>query len=300
MKQWQTRLILTHQNGTINCENLKIRRGIFQGDSLSPLLFCISLIPLSLEVNNSGCGYKIGENKFSHLFYMDDFKLYGKDDNEIEGLLKIVKGFSDHIGMEFGLDKCAKATFKRGKLQETDNINLDEKTMIKDLEQEGVYKYLGVNEGDGIQHASMKEKLRKEVIRRIRAILRTELNSKNRITAMNTLAVLVITYSFNIINWNLTEIQKLNGKVRKLLTVHKMHHPKADVERLYLPRSNGGRGMTQFELSYKTATIGLYGYLDLSQDWMMQRVFQHELYSVIKEERKFANELDLEIELREE
>ena len=142
---------------------MKTKLRIFQGDSLSPLLFCISLIPLTLELKNSGYGYKIGEDKFSHLFYMDDLKLYGKDDNEIEGLLKIVKGFSDDIGMEFGLDKCAKVTFKRGKLTKKDNIVLDEGTVIKDLEQEGVYKYLGVNEGDGIQHASMKEKLRKRL-----------------------------------------------------------------------------------------------------------------------------------------
>ena len=80
-----------------------------------------------------------------------------------------------------------------------------------------------------------------------------------------------------------------------------MHHPKADVERLYLPRSKGGRGMTQLELTYKTSTIGLFRYLDLSQDWMMQRVFQHEsrkkLHSVVKEGRKFANELDLDLEI---
>ena len=30
---------------------------------------------------------------------------------------------------------------------------------------------------------------------------------------------------------------------RKLLTVYKMHHPKADVDRLYLPREVGGRGL---------------------------------------------------------
>ena len=301
MKQWQTQPLLIHQNGTIICENLKIRRGIFQGDSLSPLLFCISLIPLSLELNNSRYGYKIGEDKFSHLFYMDDLKLYGKDDNEIEGLLKIVKGFSDDIGMEFGLDKCATATFRRGRLTKKENITLDDLTVIKDLEQEEVYKYLGVNEGDGIQHASMKDKLKKEVIRRVRSILKTELNAKNRITAINTLAVPVIAYSFNIINWNLNEIKKIDTKIRKLLTMYNMHHPKADVERLYLPRSNGGRGMTQLELTYKTSTIGLYRYLDLSQDWMMQKVFQHEsqkkLHSVVKEGRKFANELGMDLEV---
>ena len=38
--------------------------------------------------------------------------------------------------MEFGLDKCAKATFKRGRLADSSNIELDVNTVIQDLEQE--------------------------------------------------------------------------------------------------------------------------------------------------------------------
>ena len=44
--------------------------------------------------------------------YVDDLKLYAKNDKELEGLLSRVKQFSDDIGMKFGLDKCAKTTFK--------------------------------------------------------------------------------------------------------------------------------------------------------------------------------------------
>ena len=46
---------------------------------------------------------------------MDDLKLYACNDYELEGLSKAVKAFTDDIGMEFSLDKCAKATFKCGK-----------------------------------------------------------------------------------------------------------------------------------------------------------------------------------------
>ena len=44
--------------------------------------------------------------------YVDDLKLYAKNDKELEGLLSRVKQFSDDIGMKFGLDKCPKTTFK--------------------------------------------------------------------------------------------------------------------------------------------------------------------------------------------
>ena len=143
------------------------------------------------------------------------------------------------------------------------------KQLIKDLEQEKVYKYLGIDESSGIQHATMKQKLKKELVRRTRLILKTELNSKNRITAINTLAIPVITYSFNIIDWNLSEVKRLDVKIRKMMTTHSMHHPKANIHRLYLSRNSGGRGLTQLELSYKTSTIGLFRYLNLSDDWML-------------------------------
>ena len=83
---------------------------------------------------------------------------------------------------------------------------LDTTMTIKDLEPEESYKYLGVTEGDGIQHSSMREKIRKEYFRRMRSVLRSELNARNRIDVINSLALPVVAYSFTIINWSLTEI----------------------------------------------------------------------------------------------
>lgn len=97
----------------------------------------------------------------SNLFYMSDLKLYNKNDEEQAEELKIVKQFSDDIGMGFGLKKCAKASFKRGKLASSGNLAIDEDTAIQELNQEEVYKYLGVDESDGIQESKMKEKIRK-------------------------------------------------------------------------------------------------------------------------------------------
>ena len=50
--------------------------------------------------------------------------------------------------------------------------------MVKDLEQEKVYKYLGVDESRGIQRATIKQKLIKELVRRTQLILKIESNSK--------------------------------------------------------------------------------------------------------------------------
>ena len=102
---------------------------------------------------------------------MDDLRTYAKNDSEQKGLLHTVKTFSDDIKMEFGLDKFAKATFKRGKLTSSENIQIDINTTIQNFEPENTYKYLRINEGDGIHHSKMKEKIRKEYYRRIRLII---------------------------------------------------------------------------------------------------------------------------------
>ena len=86
----------------------------------------------------------------------------------------------------------AKANFERGKLASTGNIVINDDTEVQELDQEEVYKYLGVDENDGIQHSKMKEKIRKEYNRRVRLILRTELNGRNKAEAINSLGVPVI------------------------------------------------------------------------------------------------------------
>ena len=75
---------------------------------------------------------------------MDDLKLFAKNDQQLQDLLNIVKQLSDNIRMEFGLDKCAKATSFRGKLLKAKNITLDTITIVKELEPEESYKYLGI------------------------------------------------------------------------------------------------------------------------------------------------------------
>ena len=43
--------------------------------------------------------------------------------------------------------------------------------------------------------------------------------------------------------------------------MYKMHHPNSGGVRLYLSRTEGGRGLIQLGLCYETTTIGLDKYL---------------------------------------
>ena len=63
---------------------------------------------------------------------------------------------------------------------------------IQELEQGKMYKYLRIEESEGIQHQKMKEILKQEYKRRLRMILKYELNARNKITAIGALAVPVL------------------------------------------------------------------------------------------------------------
>jgi len=54
--------------------------------------------------------------------------------------------------MDFGLEKYAMITFKKGKLIHSKNLVMDINREIQELEQGKTYKYLGIEESEGIQH----------------------------------------------------------------------------------------------------------------------------------------------------
>ncbi len=103
----------------------------------------------------------------------------------------------------------------------------------------------------------------------------------------------VVTYSFYTINQKLSDIKSLNSKRSKLLTKEKKHHPKADFERLYPPRSEGERGLVPLELT----TIGLDTYLKSPEDSLIQLANHHKdnkkRFSIKKQAAKFKHELNL-------
>jgi hypothetical protein len=85
-----------------------------------------------------------------------------------------------------------KIVFKKGKLVHSQNLAVDINREIQDLEQGKTYKYLGIEESDGIQHQQMEGRLKKEYTRRLRTILKSELNGKKKIKAIGALAIPIL------------------------------------------------------------------------------------------------------------
>ena len=130
-----------------NPGNVKIARGIFQGGSLPPLFFVLVMIPLTILLAKEKFGFRFTKdtsgNILNHLSFMDDLKLYGQNEEELERLVEIVHIYSKDVGMEFGLDKCGMLVIRKGVKVRSLGIELPDGEVIKKLDEKG-YKYLGI------------------------------------------------------------------------------------------------------------------------------------------------------------
>ena len=178
---------------------------------------------------------------------MDDFKLFGKNDDQIDSIVQTVFTFSEDIGMEFGLKKCGVVILKKRKLVKYDGINLPNQEIKKEVDENG-YTYLDIVELEEIKEHEMKIKVTAEYKRRLRLILKSRLNGKNKMQAINTWADPLLRYEAGIINWKVDELKQMDRTTRKTLTMYEALHPKSDIDRLCLKQKHEGRGLISIEM----------------------------------------------------
>ena len=113
MKTWRVELTA---RGRILAQ-AKVQKGIFQGDTLSPLLFIIAMMTLNHILRKFTARYKLSrlQEKINHLIYMNGIKLFAKNEKEVKTLIHTVRIYSQNIGMEFSIEKCAMLVRKNGK-----------------------------------------------------------------------------------------------------------------------------------------------------------------------------------------
>lgn len=265
MQTWRTSLTVHLPSSRYTTDAVHIRRGIFQGDSLSPLWFCMAVNPLSQMLESSDYGYIIRKSptlKLSHLLYMDDLKLYASGPEQLQGQLELVSAFSKAIHMEFGIDKCAFIHCKKGVIQDSEEITLTDQSRFSPLAEGSTYKYLGIEQALKTDGSSMKKKVENAFLKRLNAVLKTQLYSKNKITAINLWVAPIVWHTFGVLRWTHTDLDNLDRKVRTALTKHRMHHPHASCIRLYLPRNRGGRGLISLVTAHEERLKQLRQYFE--------------------------------------
>ena len=114
MKSWRVELTC---GGEI-FGGVPIKKGVFQGDALSPLLFVNGLMPLThiRGAGNPRYEFRTGE-KINHLLFIDDLKLYSKCERVFDSVIQTVKIFTEDIEVSFGMDKNATLVMKKDEIR---------------------------------------------------------------------------------------------------------------------------------------------------------------------------------------
>ena len=199
MPTWRTKISLRHSTGTVETSEIYFRNGIFQGDSLSPLLFCIALIPLSNILDREKIGYRIWKRVVSNLLYIDDLKIYTRSKETMKRVKELVQKFSQDISMEFGLDKCAVIHVEKGKI--VNSAIVEDIPLLTGDPSEPSYKYLGVLQTESTHHQASIQKASDEYCYRVRKILRSHLIAQNTSLAIKSFALPVLRYTFDVLQW---------------------------------------------------------------------------------------------------
>ena len=107
----------------------------------------------------------------------------------------------------------------------------------------------------------MKLKVSKEYFKVLKKVLKSKLNGGNLIQGVNTWAVSLLKYSAAFISWRKCELQAVDRKTKTLFTIYGGLHPKFDVDRFYIPREDGGRGVIAIEDCVELAVRDLKVYV---------------------------------------
>ena len=103
-------------------------------------------------------------------------------------------------------------------------------------------------------------------------ILKSQLNGRNKVTAINTWAVAIFRYGAGIIQWKASELKDLDKKSRKTMKMYGGLHPKNDVDRMYVKRKEGGRGLMSVEQCIREEQYSLGFYVANSQENLIRGV----------------------------
>ena len=308
VNKWKTRLELWKDGKKCVSRWIHIKCGFLQGDSYSPVGFCITEIPVAKLLEQSK-GYRMGEPgkrdvSRTHSLFVDDLKVYQESHSLLKEINEVIVQASLDTGACYGVSKCAEIVFERGKMVKGEGLQVLQKRM-KTLEpdQEEIYKFLGVEQADGIKTKKVYERVKVEMTKRLKLLMKSELNDENLIQAINSKIVPVAAYPMNVCKMTKGELNELDQIVKRELKKNDMLGRQASDERLYLKRDQGGRGLKSMRDVYAETRTRVACYMCKSNNKWIQAAWHRETIketnTIIDEAVKAMMEIDKTLEFVE-
>ena len=126
---------------------------------------------------------------------------------------------------------------------------LEERMNTMDPEENGIYKFLGIEQADGIKTKTVFERVKGEVNKRVK--MNADLNNMNLVRAINTKVIPVAAYLMNVWKFTGGELKELDQVMKRELRSKYMLGKQSSDDRLYLMREDGGRGIKSLRDIYR-------------------------------------------------
>ena len=192
------------------------------------------------------------------------------------------------MGACYGVSKCAEIVFEHGKMVKGELLQvLQERMKTLDPDQEEMYKFLGIEQADGIKTKQVHERVKEEMTKKLKLLMKSELNDENLIQAINSKVISVATYPMNVCKMTKGELNELDQIVERELRKNNMLGKQASDERLYLKRDQGGRGLRSMRHVYAETRTRVACYMCKSNNKWIQVAWQRE---TVKENNTLIDE----------
>ena len=227
MGEWKTRLEICNGSEKMTSRWIRILCGFLQGDSYSPVGFCITEILVCILLQHSR-GYRMGEPgnhvvKRTHSLFVDDLKVYQESHKALKIVNEIIVPASHDTGGCYGVSKCAEIIYQNGKMVRGEGLQvLEERMKMMSPDENEIYKFLRIEQPDGIETKAVYERMKEEVTKRVKMLTKTELNDVNLIKAINMKVIPIATYAMNVYKFTVAELKELDQIIKKELRVKNM------------------------------------------------------------------------------
>ena len=308
MVKWKTRLEVWNDGQKQVSRWIQIVCGFLQGDSYSPVGFCLTEVPVG-KLLKASKGYKMGRPgqrniTRTHSLFIDNLKTYQENHKMLQIVNETIVQASNDTGACYGVSKCAEIIFERGQMVKGEGLEvLHERMKTIDPDENVTYKFLGVEQADGIKTKEVFERIKTEVENRLELLIKTELNDRNLMKAINSKVIPVAEYPMNVCRFSKKELLELDQIIKRQLRKNNMLGRQSSDERLYLKREEGGRGLKSLRDVYKETKLRVACYMAMSQSQWIQAAWERETekeYTSIKREAQEAmKEIGLAIDFEE-
>ena len=129
----------------------------------------------------------------------------------------IVQANND-TGACYGVSKCAEIIFERGQRVKGEGLEvLHERMKTIDPDENMTYKFLGIEQADGIKTKEVFERIKTEAENRLELLIKTELNDRNLMKAINSKVIPVAAYPVNVCRFSKEELLELDRIIKRQL-----------------------------------------------------------------------------------